>query len=122
MYPGRTQIMYRKYLDKISICSILSPSSARRKSSMNVGIERALVEGPAIKRNEVIPGVLRKKAVLVSEAGCSVRLSGHRFFSKNRAKAIFVGIGPPSILAAGILLLFLFVDHQVTAGSIYLSH
>ena len=72
---------------------------------MNVRVEEARVEARAIKRNEVIPGVSRPKALFMLAAGLSFLMSVSLFFTGSREQGIFVGIWVPSILSAGALLL-----------------
>ena len=72
---------------------------------MNVRVEEARVEARAVKRNEVIPGVSRPKALFMLAAGLSFLMSVSLFFTGSREQGIFVGIWVPSILSAGALLL-----------------
>ena len=72
---------------------------------MNVRVEEARAEARAIKRNEVIPGVSRPKALFMLAAGLSFLMSVSLFFTGSREQGIFVGIWVPSILSAGALLL-----------------
>lgn len=72
---------------------------------MNVRVEEARVQSRAAKRNEVIPGVGRSKALFMLAAGVSFLMSVSLFFSGSREQGIFVGIWVPSILSAGALLL-----------------
>ena len=68
---------------------------------MNVQVE----EAPSMKRQEVIPGVSRPKALFMLAAGISFLMSVYLFFTGSREQGIFVGIWVPSILSAGALLL-----------------
>ena len=72
---------------------------------MNVRVEEARVEARAVKRQEVIPGVSRPKALFMLAAGLSFLMSVSLFFTGSREQGIFVGIWVPSILSAGALLL-----------------
>jgi hypothetical protein len=89
---------------------------------MNVSVEAPRFERRKMKRDEAIPRIRRPRSPSVSGAGFSLLLSAQRWFSDKRDQGTFVGILSPSILVAGLVMLFLFVDHQVTAGSIYLSY
>lgn len=68
---------------------------------MNVRVE----ESSAMKRDQVIPGVSKPKALFMLAAGLSFILSVSLFFTGSREQGIFVGIWVPSILSAGTLLL-----------------
>jgi hypothetical protein len=68
---------------------------------MNVQVE----EARSMKRQEVIPGVSRPKALFMLAAGISFLMSVYLFFTGSREQGIFVGIWVPSILSAGALLL-----------------
>jgi hypothetical protein len=68
---------------------------------INVQVE----EARAMKRQEVIPGVSRPKALFMLAAGISFLMSVYLFFAGSREQGIFVGIWVPSILSAGALLL-----------------
>ena len=72
---------------------------------MNVRVEEARVEARAVKRDEVIPGVSKPKALFLLAAGLSFLMSVSLFFTGSREQGIFVGIWVPSILSAGALLL-----------------
>ena len=72
---------------------------------MNVRVEEARVEARAVKRDEVIPGVSKPKALFLLAAGLSFVMSVSLFFTGSREQGIFVGIWVPSILSAGALLL-----------------
>ena len=72
---------------------------------MNVRIEEARVEARAVKRDEVIPGIGKAKALFLLAAGLSFAMSVSLFFTGSREQGIFVGIWVPSILSAGALLL-----------------
>jgi len=58
-----------------------------------------------MKRDQVIPGVSKPKALFMLAAGLSFILSVSLFFTGSREQGIFVGIWVPSILSAGTLLL-----------------
>jgi hypothetical protein len=68
---------------------------------VNVRVE----EARAVKRDEVIPGVSKPKALFLLAAGLSFVMSVSLFFTASREQGIFVGIWVPSILSAGALLL-----------------
>jgi len=72
---------------------------------MNVRVEETRVEARAVKRDEVIPGVSKPKALFLLAAGLSFAMSVSLFFTGSREQGIFVGIWVPSILSAGALLL-----------------
>ena len=72
---------------------------------MNVRVEEARVEARVVKRDEVIPGVSKPKALFLLAAGLSFVMSVSLFFTGSREQGIFVGIWVPSILSAGALLL-----------------
>ena len=72
---------------------------------MNVRVEEARVEARAVKRNEVISGISKPKALFLLAAGLSFAMSVSLFFTGSREQGIFVGIWVPSILSAGALLL-----------------
>ena len=72
---------------------------------MNVRVEEARGEVRAAKRDEVIPGVSKPKALFLLAAGLSFVLSVSLYFTGSREQGIFVGIWVPSILSAGALLL-----------------
>jgi len=72
---------------------------------MNVRVGETRVEARAVKRDEVIPGVSKPKALFLLAAGLSFVMSVSLFFTGSREQGIFVGIWVPSILSAGALLL-----------------
>ena len=72
---------------------------------MNVQAEHSHVEPSPLKRNEVIPGISKPKALFLLAAGLSFCLSVSLYFTGSREQGIFVGIWVPSILSAGALLL-----------------
>ena len=72
---------------------------------MNVRVEESRVEARALKRDEVLPGIGKSKALFLLAAGLSFAMSVSLFFTGSREQGIFVGIWVPSILSAGALLL-----------------
>ena len=62
-------------------------------------------EARPMKRDDLIPGVSKPKALFLLAAGLSFLLSVSLFFTGSWEQGIFVGIWVPSILSAGALLL-----------------
>ena len=72
---------------------------------MNAQVEQTRLKARAAKRNDVITGVGRPKALFILAAGLSFLMSVYLFFTGSHEQGIFVGIWVPSILSAGALLL-----------------
>jgi hypothetical protein len=72
---------------------------------MNVRVDQKRAVERVMKREDVIPGVSRPKALFMAAAGLSFLMSVSLFFTGSQEQGIFVGIWVPSILSAGGLLL-----------------
>ena len=72
---------------------------------MNVRVEEARAHAHAIEKRELVPGVIKAKALFLVATALSFVLSESLFFTGSREQGIFVGIWVPSILSAGALLL-----------------
>ena len=72
---------------------------------MSARVQEARVAARATRRDDVIPGVSKPRALFLLAAGLSFVMSVSLFFTGSREQGIFVGIWVPSILSAGALLL-----------------
>ena len=72
---------------------------------MSARAEETRVAARAVRREDVIPGVSKPRALFLLAAGLSFVMSVSLFFTGSREQGIFVGIWVPSILSAGALLL-----------------